>query len=935
MPGYRHRVSIDGVESIRIDILGPWEIRAGDRVVEIPRGQLRLLLASLVLSPNEPVGVATLTARAWPEHTPERARATLHTYATRLRKLLGPGVIETARGTGYRLAVPEQSVDLHRFRSLVARAHESGTPEQELDGLRRALALWRGKPFGDEPSTWLDLEVVPQLVEEWFVATERRIDLELDLATGPAGRLIPELRELTERFPTRESLWARLVTALYRSDRRAEALEAYQSVRAILADELGIDPGEQLVRLQQAILRDESLPLPAPAPAPAAMPRQLPHDIARVIGRDDELALLDKLGCAPAGGVPAIVAIDGAAGTGKTTLAVHWAHRVAHQYPEIQLFLNLRGYGPGEPVTAAAALETLLRALGTSNAAIPAGVDERAALLRSTLAGRPALILLDNARDANQVRPLLPATNALVIVTSRNQLRGLSVRDGAHRVTLDVLGDGAAVELLTTAIGADRAAAEPGAVRRLAELCDHLPLALAIVAERAHRGAGLAEMVRSLTDEAARLDALAGGTDDPDTDLRAALSWSYAALAPDAAVMLRRLGAHPTNDIALETAAALADVPVPAAKASLDRLVAGHLVEQRRPNHYELHDLVRLYAVDLAQRYDSEPDWCAAVTRMLDHYLHAADAADRKLAPNRRRAFLGGYRPQRPPPVFADEAAATAWFEDEYDSLRSVLCWAASNGRPDYVWRTAMALTTFFDARIPWRDGLEFFETAVTAAQDAGERFGYAYSLNSVGCIHLDRLALTDATRCFEGSLEAFAEIGDERGVAILSNNLAMVHGEAGHPEQAHRHASRALEICERLGHRRGTALSLDSLGVAYTVAGDLDRAIACFGQALVIFTELGDIEVATTQRNLGVAHRRRGEYTRSVRALRAAITVLRRTGNRRWEAIALVELARTLRAAGHPALARHVIGSIPEWIADVDDPRALELEAAVAELAA
>nr|WP_279578960.1 NB-ARC domain-containing protein [Fodinicola feengrottensis] len=314
---------------------------------------------------------------------------------------------------------------------------------------------------------------------------------------------------------------------------------------------------------------------------------------------------------------------------------------------------------------------------------IPADLDERSALLRSSLAGRRALVLLDNARDAAQVRPLIPSAGSLVVVTSRNQLRALSIRDGAHRVTLERLGTPEAVALLGTIVGPERVDAEPAAAAELTRLCDGLPLALAVVAERVQRADSIGAVADALADEKERLDALGAGSEgDPHTDLRAALAWSYQALDPVAAGMFRRLGLHPPNEFGAEVAAALADLPVRQAKEALDRLVAAHMVEQRRPDRYELHDLIRLYAADQARQHDSFTELHSAVGRVCDWYLHATVAADRMLTPHRRRAFVEPYEPTMPVPEFGDQSAAMAWFEREYDTLCSVSRWAGPAAGP-------------------------------------------------------------------------------------------------------------------------------------------------------------------------------------------------------------------------------------------------------------
>jgi DNA-binding SARP family transcriptional activator len=476
-------------------MLGAWE--AGHRrngTVMVPSGQLRTLLVSLILSAGRPVSLDALAGQLWPDRAPTHVRGAVHTYMARLRRLFGRELIPTTSHGGYLLAVPAENVDVHKFHDLLRQARAAEVVDQELELLRAAVGLWRGRPFTGIESTWLDREILPPLVDAWFTAIERRIDLELRL--GHAGDLVAELRDLTNQHPTRESLWFRLIVALRQAGRRVEALDAYHQVRRILREELGIDPNAELQKLQRDLLQDGVTP-PAPAGRP---PRQLPHDIVNFSGRGAELAELDALLAAAdsAGGRPAtIVSIDGGPGLGKTSLALHWAHRVSERYPDAHLYLNLRGDGPGEPITPAAAAATLLRGLGVGNEMIPPDGDERSALLRTTLAGRRVLLMLDNARSSDQVRALIPGTDCLVIVTSRNQLRGLSIRDGASRVTLCPLPVGESTALLGSVLSARRVKAEPDATARLVEICAGRPLALAIVAERAHRARTLWDVVHA------------------------------------------------------------------------------------------------------------------------------------------------------------------------------------------------------------------------------------------------------------------------------------------------------------------------------------------------------------------------------------------------------------------------------------------------------
>jgi DNA-binding SARP family transcriptional activator len=492
-------------QEVRIKVLGSWQVSAGDHPVEIPAGHQRALLSSLLYSAGRPVPAGVLAEQVWGDRQPANARGTLSTYVTRLRRVLGKQVITASPGGGYCLSVHEDQVDLHRFRRLVRQARDAGNTHTEHAGLREALQLWRGRPFTGVESDWLEQGVVPSLTEEWFTATERRIDL--DLAHGTSCGLIAELSELTARYPLRESVWLRLIDALHRAGRRADALAAYRQIRTALREDLGVDPSGELQHLHQDVLCDvPAKPVPSASTPPMCAPHQLPHDNARFAGRRNELAALDELTATTTSTVDTeppptvIVAVDGGPGTGKSTLAVHWAHRMVHRYPDVQLYLNLRG-SSGEPADPANAVQTMLCALGVPNGHIPATLDERSALLRSTLAGRRSLVLLDDARDADQVRAVIPGAGALVVVTSRDQLRDLSIRDGAQRLGLQRLGDADAVELLGMSAGPHRVAAEPQAARQLVEMCDGLPLALAIAAERAQRADTLRQVVQTFPDE--------------------------------------------------------------------------------------------------------------------------------------------------------------------------------------------------------------------------------------------------------------------------------------------------------------------------------------------------------------------------------------------------------------------------------------------------
>lgn len=915
--------------AVRFGVLGPLEVLAGERDIAIPAGQMRTLLAALLVAAGRPVQADELAERLWPGRMPVSARGAVQTYIARLRVLLGHELIRTTPDGGYLVTADPEHVDLWRFRDLLDTARRSESAESELAALRAALGLWRSRPFLGVDSAWLDHQVIPALVEERFAAVERRIDLELDRADP--GPVIPELRSLIANEPTRESLWLRLIEALHQSGRRVEALDAYQKVRSVLADEFGIDPGEPLQRVHRAILTDGVAP--AGPPHPAGSIRQLPHDIAGFRGRP-ELDLLNRLVpvAESGGGNPTtIVAIDGAPGIGKTTLAVHWSHRMAPVYPDLQLYLNLRGFGPGGPVSPSAAAEALLRCLGVQNASIPAGIDERAALLRGVVAGRRTLLLLDDARDAEQVRPLLPGGDSLVVVTSRNQLRGLSIRDGAWRVTLDRLPADDALAMLAAVIGADRVAAEPEPAARVVELCDRLPLALSIVAERASRAGRLGDVVRALLDEKARLDVFGAGAADPHTDLRAALSWSYRALDADAAAMFRQLGLHPSNDIGIEAASALAGLPPRTARRTLDRLADAHLVHQRREGRFELHDLIRRYAAECAEQDDPAADREATLRRMLDWYLSGAVDADSVLSPHRCRDFLAPCRTSISIRRFGAAAEAIGWFEREFENLRAVIEWATGNGWARYAWRTAMASTTFFDASIPWHDGIAFYEAALRAAEAAGETVGEAFVLNSLGCIHLDSADGRQAAKRFQESLVRFRRVGHLRGEAMVLGNHGRTQAIMGNFARAERDVMRALHKYSVLGSRHGIAQNLDNLAASFAGAGNHRHAISAYLRADAIARELADTHMSAVIRHqVGNAYLALGEIRHAITAFRTAIAGFRELGIRRWEAFVLVDLGKAVRAAGHPCVAREILAAALRTLTRIADPRCAEIAAII-----
>ena len=573
----------------------------------------------------------------WGRAAPPAAVNTLQSHVSYLRKIVGSKAAIATRAPGYVLDLGQDGTDVQLAERLLRQGMESADPGRGVRDLREALALWRGRPLADVAGlAWLEEQAARlDLLGERI----QRALAEARLAAGEHAVLVPDLEKMVADHPLDEHLHGQLMVALYRSGRQADALAAYQRLRHTLAEELGIDPGQALRDLETAILRqDPSLDVSAPAvtlrPA-VSVPAQLPPAVAVLTGRDAELASLDAIvpgaahGGAAADATAVIAAITGTAGVGKTALAVHWAHREREQFPDGQLYVNLRGFDPCRPaVEPGEALRGFLDAFAVPQERIPASPDAQAGLYRSLLAGKRVLVVLDNARDAAQVRPLLPGSpGCLALVTSRDHLTALAAAVGARLLALDRLAAPGARDLLASRLGPGRIAGEPEAADEIIERCARLPLALSIVAAlaAARPGFPLAVTAAELRQATAVLDPFHGG--DVCTDIRAVFSWSYRALGPDAARLFRLLGLHPGPDMTVGAAACLAGIAAGQARALLAELTRGNLLTEHRPGRYAFHSLLRAYAREQAHAHDDDSARGDAAARVLDHCLHAAHAA--------------------------------------------------------------------------------------------------------------------------------------------------------------------------------------------------------------------------------------------------------------------------------------------------------------------
>ncbi|MGC7096876.1 BTAD domain-containing putative transcriptional regulator [Amycolatopsis lurida] len=842
--------------------------------VVLTSARQRALLAGLALSAGRPVSIDSLARFVWGESLPARVRGSLHTYVMRLRRLIGEETVATAPD-GYRLAIEPDRVDALRFLRLLDDAMEQPDPVAERQSLTAALALWRGTPLEGVGSPALAEDWAPLLTERYLLAVERRIDL--DAQAGEGTDLAAELTELIARFPLRESLWERLVAELARTGRRAEALARYAKLRALLAEELGVEPGASLRRLHLELLSAEAPPAPDTR---EVVPRQLPFDVTRFTGRDSELAELGEFLDRQHERSTAIAVIEGAAGVGKTSLAVHWSHRVRDRFPDGQLFLDLRGHSADTPVTPDAALGRFLRAVGVAAEAIPSTVEERSAMLRSRLAGARMLLLLDNAHDADQVRPLLPGSGNLVVVTSRSQLRGLVAREGAHRLALGSLDHRGATALLAGSVGHSRLAAEPDAVAELADLCGGLPLALALAGERASRfgGMSIAGIVEELRDQRSRLDTLRD-PHDAGTDLRAAFSWSYKALRPAAAKLFRLLGLHPGVDISLSAAAVLCGRPVRETRDLLDQLASAHLLNQPRADRYQFHDLLRVYATERLEESESPEEQERCFRRLLDWYLCTAAEANSQVRPDLRTEDVVLPEVDGPAVSFPDRAAATAWYLGERSTLVALVAAAARRGWSTRAWQVSWLLRGFNAERHDIDDWIEMARHAVEVAEAQRDRLGLQYAANNLGTALLRASRTDEALVVLEQGLAAAPEGGNALSVAILSN-LAGAYYLREEYEESYRYSSAGVEAARRSGDQTYVAHAELNLSASCIGLGKFDDAAEHAKNAQDAFLAVGDqYHSALAKGNYAEALGRAGRYDDAMENALRALGSLREMG--------------------------------------------------------
>jgi DNA-binding SARP family transcriptional activator len=877
----------------------------------------RVLLAALLLRANQPVPSDELADAVWDGAPPPGYATTLRSYVMRLRQALGREIAPrlVTRQPGYLIQVDESELDVLSFETLYHRsglALRAGMWAGVSDTATRALALWRGTPLVDVPSEVLHAGWLPRLEQLRVQVDEWRIEAELQL--GHHRQLVPTLRDLAARYPLRENVHAALMRALAGSGQRAQALQVYQRARRVLVDELGIEPGTELRTLQQRILGgDDGGARAAPAamaPRTSAAPRQLPAAVRHFAGRGVELgalfALLDESGPDPS--TVAISVISGSAGIGKTTLSVYWAHQVADRFPDGQLYVNLHGFDPaGTPTSPRKAIRDFLDALDVSPQRIPTTLDAQIALYRSLLAGKRMLVMLDNARDAEQVRPLLPGTpGCLVIVTSRNKLSSLVAVEAAHSVNLDLLTADEAKDLLAQRLGRHRTAAEPDATDMIISYCARLPLALAIAAARAatHPQSPLAAIAADLADARTSLNALSAG--DAAADVRAVFSWSYRTLTPAAARLFRLLGLHPGPDLTAAAAARLAAVPLAQVRPVLAELTGANLLVEQPLGRYAMHDLLRAYATELAQCTDTDEQRHAAVHRLLDHYLHSGYSAARILDPHRDPITLtpprAGVDAERP----ADREQAMTWFTAERAVMLAGVDRAVAAGFDTHAWQLAWALATFLDWRGYWHDNVATQYVGTLAADRVADHVAQSCAHRLLGSAYTKLGRLDDAAVQLQRARELSIAASDPIGQAHAYHHLAYAAERRGRFPDALHHAQQALDLYRAACHRRGQAYTLNTVGWYHALLGDHQQAVTSCRQALTLHQELGNtVGQADTWDSLGFAHHHLGHPDEAIDCYLHSIDLFRQLGGRLGEAGTLANLGDAYHSAGHPDAAR------------------------------
>ncbi|MFD9698809.1 BTAD domain-containing putative transcriptional regulator [Lentzea sp. NPDC059081] len=859
-------------------LLGSLAVRREGALLELGGPRQRAVLTMLLLHANEAVSVAQLTEAVW-DVPPVSPESNLRTYVAGLRKVVGDRLV-TRPGHGYQLTVEPGELDLDAFDELV-RAGEQALADNDTEAAAEAfagaLAKWHGIPTAELNAGPLLRAEFTRIQERRLTAVERYARAALEL--GRFDDVIDRLRRESALHPLREELWAQLMLALDRSGRRGEALEAYAAARKHVVEQVGVEPGARLRQLQQVILESR-----VPSPAALNAHRQLPMDIAEFTGREAELRKL----CEPGPQTTVVIsAIEGMAGVGKTKLAVRAAHRLVQRFPDVQLWADLHGFDPDElPADPAAVLESFLRLLGVPGGQIPESLEARAALYRDRLAGKRALVLLDNVAGEDQVLPLLPGSaTCMVLITSRRTLLRL---DGVRSVFLDVFTPGEAVALLSRIAGADRVDADREAAQRVAELCGHLPIAVALAAKRLAR-----RPQWTVLDLVAQLERGGG------LGARGVFDLSYQALPENQRRLFRLLGLHPGEDVTADSAAALAGLTAYEAGDLLETLLDEHLLQQHTPGRYGLHDLLRAYAVEQVMAAEPPPARALARRRVMDWYVHTSWQSAQRLNPQ-RKLEIATADPAVHPRTFADRDTALLWCDTERANLVAAVRDAAEHDLPEHSWTLAQCLWDFFNLRKHWADWMDTHEVALNAARAAGNHVAEGRTLITLGIALREVRRHDEAVECYEKALAIFRAIGDRSREEPTWNNLGIVHMVEGRPDDALACFEQAAAIARDLGNLHSEAVTLNNIALLHADAGRFDVALARYLRALEIRQEIKDpYSEAILLNNIGEVHRGLLDFPEAVSYVERALETFRAIGDLYGQAESLDNLGLALDGLG------------------------------------
>ncbi|MEV0644085.1 BTAD domain-containing putative transcriptional regulator [Phytomonospora sp. NPDC050363] len=904
---------------MRFRVLGPMGVDGAQGPVVIAAQRQQIILMMMLVEANRPVPVDRLIEAVWDDSPPATAKGQVQICVSILRRMLSeaglPDFITTAP-SGYLSRIPEGELDLQVFDELTRNARkasgEGRYPEAEED-YRTALGLWQGNNLTTGNSRVLQAVEV-RLLEQRVAVIEEWADVRLRL--GLHDELIGELTELVAQRPLRERLRAKLMLALYRSGRQAEALEVYREGRQLLVEELGIEPGDELRRLEKAILSgaselDVSAPQSSPSPvqampAVATVPKLLPGDVSDFTGQVELVQqlsrhLLPDPETGPPSGVPTVT-VSGKAGVGKTTLAVHLGHELADDFPDGQLFVKLNGLS-SQPVTPAQALERFLRALGVPGNSMPAGMEERAEMYRQRVADRRVLVILDDAATEEQVRWLLPGSpSCSVIVTSRFRLTGLS---GAVPVEVEVLDSEHAMKMFVKIVGSARVYAELSKSLELIALCGGLPIALRIAAARlaARPHWTVEQFVDRLVNESRRLDELVHGG----LGVRAHLELTAEVLTEPARTLFRRLGMLETGDFPGWVAAPLLGIEAPDAEEVLEELIDAQFVDvervgQGRRVRFRLHDLIRAYSRELLARDESPGSRMEALTRTLGSWLFLTEEAHRREYGGDHTLIHGdGARWKLPDRVVNRELVDPIdWYESERYGIIAAVRQAAGCGLDELCWDLALTAVTLFEARSYFDDWRTTHEIALAEAQRAGNRRGEAAMLHSLGTLRLFEQRFDDAGPRLEQAERMFAEIGDTHGHALVLRNLAFLDRIQGRLDAAEARCSQALSELRVVGDQIGEVHALSSLAQIHIDRGSWGTAEEKLTAAVALLDETDNRRVrAQVLCRLGDVHLARADHAAAEATFQQVIAAVRSYGDQVGEVYALHGLGTAVSRQG------------------------------------